>query len=77
MVIWPKHRFRDLTKDLLFVNQFPLYEPNAELTVSETTMGLIAEIVANYLQFFMERELILKKLIRHGFEAKDLFERIL
>jgi len=36
----------------------------------------VAEIIANYLQFYMERELILSKLDQAGFSNSDLFTRI-
>ena len=80
MAIWPQQRFGGLKEDLLFINKFPVYHVDgnqqASHRASESTLSLMAEIFANYLQFFMERELILKKVVDYQFSAKSLFHMI-
>ena len=48
----------------------------ASQRAGDSTLSLMAEIFANYLQFFMERELILKKMVDYQFSAKSLFQMV-
>jgi hypothetical protein len=46
------------------------------MAADEASLCVVAEIIANYLQFYMERELTLSKLDQAGFSPTDLFNRI-
>ena len=83
MILWPKQRFKGLKKELLFLNKFPVYDSlssrvesyrDGATVVSQSTMALVAEIFANYIQFYMEREVILKNLKKYDFSPASLFE---
>jgi hypothetical protein len=73
-LVWPQQKFRKATEEILFAEGTPAYSDEGQ--VSEETLCLVAEILANYLQFYMEREQLLIALSSTHLSFAELFSRI-
>ena len=47
-MVWPRHKF-ELKQELLFMDQFPIYEMNHSTTAE--TCSLLAQVISLHLQF--------------------------
>lgn len=72
-MILPQHKYRKLMPKKL---EGKTDYNDSPTPLSEETCCILAEIFANYLQFYMERELIVSRLHQAGFSVTDLFSKI-